>query len=361
VYGSADGGRTWSSTLVTPPVYKASPGHICAGNEWVGIDAAGRQYVAFGARQASGGYALFVVSRYGGAARWHKPVALDPAQTANDDKPMLLAGGRRVYVGWTRWTGRDQSDIVVARSDDGGRTWSAPLRIGHGWGVHLAASRGGTLYAAWWDDGGHLQISRSTDRGVRFDPPVALASLFHTVGLGLGYVPAMRSQPVHPDPSLTVDRAGRVYAGYSLPGRSGRYVAVRVLDGALHRLRTRRVAPVGASSRDAFNATVAADPVTGHVWLCYYLSGSRGSRALATYSCSISKDGGTSWSRPRAAASVPSDEARSGGFATAGGIDSQYGPYEGLAVARGIAHPIWTDTRKLKRLREEIYSTRLEG
>ena len=37
----------------------------------------------------------------------------------------------------------------------------------------------------------------------------------------------------------------------------------------------------------------------------------------------------------------------------------EYGFYQGVAAANGIAHPIWTDTRRLATLNEEIYTARL--
>ena len=51
------------------------------------------------------------------------------------------------------------------------------------------------------------------------------------------------------------------------------------------------------------------------------------------------------------AASVPSDETQPGADLR------QYGDYEGLVVANGVAHPIWTDSRHLRTLQEEIYTT----
>jgi hypothetical protein len=54
-----------------------------------------------------------------------------------------------------------------------------------------------------------------------------------------------------------------------------------------------------------------------------------------------------------AVASVPSDETRPGA------TDFEYGDYEGLAVANGVAHPIWTDARNLATRGEEIYTATL--
>jgi len=76
-------------------------------------------------------------------------------------------------------------------------------------------------------------------------------------------------------------------------------------------------------------------------------------RFSAVYSCTRSADGGRSWSKVVRAASVASDETgrRAGPL--------QYGDYDGLAAAGGIAHPIWTDSRRLARLSEEIYTAAL--
>jgi hypothetical protein len=49
---------------------------------------------------------------------------------------------------------------------------------------------------------------------------------------------------------------------------------------------------------------------------------------------------------------VPSDE-------TVPGALGHYGYHQGVAALRGVAHPIWTDTRDLADLSEEIYTTTL--
>ena len=75
------------------------------------------------------------------------------------------------------------------------------------------------------------------------------------------------------------------------------------------------------------------------------------------YSCTASWDGAATWATPVAAASVASDETQPG--AAKGERGRLYGDYEGLAAAGGVAHPIWTDSRKLQTLQEEIYTARL--
>jgi hypothetical protein len=56
---------------------------------------------------------------------------------------------------------------------------------------------------------------------------------------------------------------------------------------------------------------------------------------------------------PFHAASVATDETQSGAD------PREFGDYEGLAVANGKAHPIWTDSRDLASRAEEIYTTTL--
>lgn len=144
---------------------------------------------------------------------------------------------------------------------------------------------------------------------------------------------------------------------YSLPGAHGRRIFLAVLNPRLRRLFTRAIEPpVATADRDEFDPTVAVDQSTGRVWLCFYLSSS-GRRTLATYSCTSSRDGGSRWSRVTSAASVPSDETQAGAYNN--GLASEYAAYNGLVAAGGRAHPVWTDTRRLRELGEEIYTTTL--
>jgi hypothetical protein len=381
VYGSTDGGASWTSQLLGPPPGDGAARDVrglrfCpVANEWVAIDSSGRQYVAYVAFGARRRWSVFVSSRGNASGSWSPPTQIDPSQFGFADKPMLLADNwptsphrGRLYLGWTVEKSAASyspaaEPVYLSHSDDRGRSWSTPIRVAApgGWGVHLAVGADGSVYVAWRSDPG-LEIARSTDGGATFTAR-RFAVLPHAL-TDFATVAASPSEPIVQEPSLDLDRSGRfadrLYAAYnSLLPSGGLAVTVTALDARLHRVFSRVVTPRTSDAHDEFNPTVAVDQSNGTVWLCFYLTGTGSqrdaTRALATYSCSRSTDGGSHWTQPTAVASVASDEQLPGAFSN--GLDSNYGSYEGLAAANGVAHPIWTDTRRLKRLGEETYTT----
>jgi hypothetical protein len=85
-----------------------------------------------------------------------------------EDKPYIISDtsksryGGNLYVGWTRWT-LTNSQILLSRSTDDGKTWSSPIEIdrhpglprddnGAAEGFAGAAGPDGRLYAIWSQD-----------------------------------------------------------------------------------------------------------------------------------------------------------------------------------------------------------------
>jgi hypothetical protein len=121
-------------------------------------------------------------------------------------RPMLaLAPDGSLWAAWRKTFEGNVRDIVVARSTDQGKTFSAPIRVRQdGWafpacphrGPSLAFDRFGRLYIGWYTEGTdeqpRLLFAVSDDEGKTFSTPVSL----HTSTTSL---PDQLRMAVHPD------------------------------------------------------------------------------------------------------------------------------------------------------------------
>jgi hypothetical protein len=146
-YASFDGGRTWKDTVLPHLTFQTG-----ATGALSDMDSAGDPVVAFGAEPNVVYYANLVFSRLNSASgivvnvsrdggfTWGEPsiVHLDGVDASGNptatsifnDKEWIAVDPIRgtVYVTWTQF-GSSDSPVVVSRSDDQGRSWSAPTRI----------------------------------------------------------------------------------------------------------------------------------------------------------------------------------------------------------------------------------------
>jgi len=162
---------------------------------------------------------LFQVFAPDGRARFAKPVNISRSPGIFSWLPRVIMTSvhpEEVYVLWQEIIfsgGTHGGEILFARSNDGGKTFSEPLNLsntiaGAGKGrltrdiwfngsMDLARSAGGILYAAWTEYEGALRFSRSTDQGGGFSEPKLIAG-------GRGELPAR-------GPSLAVGPGGEVH------------------------------------------------------------------------------------------------------------------------------------------------------
>ncbi len=382
VYSSTDGGVTWKTSTLTPPV--ANLHATCPSDPGVAIDLTGRQYYSFDRSTPCTSDApsrVYVASRPGPDAAWSKPVLVAPLRRARfDDKPAIAVDAasasphaNRIYVVWSHLSRLLVSSILISHSDDRGRTWSRPAEVSCGGDdliyASVATARNGTVYVAWTDSARYtVEVARSSDGGGHFGPEqqVAEFTVIPIPHCGIGIV--IRADPhscIQANPIVSVDTSGgrytgRVYVSYTGTNFTGdQGAAVSTFDSRLrpiagfpllqhHRVVSRAS---GRKRSDQFWAQSAVDRSDGSLWLCFYDTLGDLKRAKAFFSCAVSANGGKTWTRPVRVASVPSDETQPGA--------RQYGYYQGLAVANGVGHPIWTDTRRLASLQEEIYTARV--
>ncbi len=374
VYGSTDGGATWTSEPLPAP-----QGTCSFGDPALAVGSDGRQFYAYLTGPCDGRprpeVSLALARRAGPDAEWAStPLVIPGTATVNDKEALAIDASPgspyfgRLYIAWSRFVRQSGAfEVVVAHSDDDGVTWSEAVKVT---GTNsspqtyasLAVGGDGTLYAAWLTLDQHIRLDQSTDGGDHFGADVTVDSAPFAAGFcsfGGASIPAQAQRCVTATPLVTADALhGRVYVTYSASGGTGREknVYVSSFDAATLAplVARRRVNPPDrAYPSDQFLPASAVDASTGRLWACWYDTTGDRTRKRTRYSCAASDDGAGTWSKPRYAASVFSNETsrRATSF--------QYGDYAGVAAAAGVAHPIWTDTRNLAALGEEIYTTSL--
>jgi hypothetical protein len=361
VYTSADGGASWHAAPAPPairapcglshPAVAIGPGHLQVFASLVSDTC-----------QPPDPH-LYVGTRRGSTGKWTvREIAPTPGFWF-DQRPVVAVDARgRIAVAWTRLLGEITSrQVVLVSTSDDGRAWSAAKRVRGYTGVYsvdLAAAPSGDVYLAVADGRGRaLDLLRSRDGGQTWPVRRRLARLVepYVVGCGAGAasVPAQPQRCVGPSPSIAVEHAGAAVVVYSEP-EENRTQAVYVVraDRALRSSsRARRVGPPDAHPADQFLPVAAYDRSTRDLWACYYDTAGDPRRRSTWFTCTRSRGGGSQWSRPVRAASAPSDETQTASDAFG------YGEAAGLVAAGGVAHPLWTDTRRAVDAGEEIYAT----
>src|SRR5467141_346540 len=147
----------------------------------------------------------------------------DKPWTAIDTHPSSPFHGR-IYVSWTRFifkagTGAYvQSPIILAYSADGGQTFSTPELVSpnvlYSQGSHVMVGPDGTVYVLWDGDTrfgpfDSTWVAKSTDGGVTWSKPVAIAPLIDISS------PAKTIFRVNSFPAGDVAPNGDVYAAWS--------------------------------------------------------------------------------------------------------------------------------------------------
>jgi hypothetical protein len=278
---------------------------------------------------------------------------------------------QRIYVLWQEIIfsgGSHGGDMLFARSDDGGTSFSEPMNLSrsiggdgkgrinaeiwHNGSLDLVAGPNGAVYAAWTEYDGPLWFSRSLDGGKTFSQPQIVAG-------GKEGLPARA-------PALALDSKGKIYLAWThgedrranihLAGSSDKGVtfseplivapssgyadAPKLAagpDGALHLAYAQSEAgpfasyhinytrsedggrsfapvhtisrPLPASSESAQYASLSVDEA-GRIYVVYELYPGSGSEAQGL-GVSVSADNGRSFSRPEA---VPNSASPDGGI-----------------------------------------------
>ena len=348
---SIDGGLTWSQPQASPFTQCAGGSFARASDPWVAVHGANAFQIGIaytGAAQAAGSRSTVLVSRStDGGSTWGSPLTLidDDGNRFFNDKESLTIDSvdpSRVYAVWDRLDVTERGITMLARSLDGGITWSSPASIydpGAGrqtlgnvavttadGGVHVfftelgpAAGNAGVTEAS-------LNVIHSDDHGVTWSAPSRIAQLL-TVGTRV------------PEQSAVVVRDGGVLGTFAAHPIDGNLYAAwqdsRFTGGARDSIALSRSTdggrtwstPARVNASDAVPAftptlSVLANGLVGVMYYDFRQAGTATFRPTDVW-LAVSRDG-TSWRETRLAGNFDLLDAPN-----AGGLF--LGDYHGLA------------------------------
>lgn len=270
-----------------------------------------------------------------------KPVAVNTSKTttlfedkewiAVDNSASAPASGGNVYVSWSHFVG-DTATIFFSRSTDHGTTWSAGKAISvvgqDVQGSEVAVGPNGEVYVTWeaFGTGSNVElfIAKSTDGGQTFSAPKAITPIFTDLANNASF----RKDSF---PSLAVNPLnGEVVIVYSaqVTGKGQEVLFIRSKDGGATFSVPTNLNDV--ASGDQFMPSVAIDKF-GVIHVSWFDTRSTGSASRYNIYATYSKDNGATFA-PNAKVTAAAINASSTDF---------IGDYAGIAAANGVAHPIW--------------------
>jgi|SRR5580704_154297 hypothetical protein len=350
---SQDAGHTWHAAEgVAPANYRVS------GDVSTAYDSQGRAFICYIAFDKLGTFnywahnasrnGVFVRRSIDGGKTWeanHVPVSEHATEPGIpfEDKPYIVSDTTKsrysgnLYVGWTRWTLTD-SEIMLARSTDDGKTWSNPLEIdsrpglprddnGGAEGFAGVVGPDGTLYAVWSEDNDIL-LTTSRDGGKTFS---RARTIIHTAPIMFAVDTLERANGF---PQIAIDpRSHRLYVTWSDYRNGDLDVFCSTSDDGGKKW----TAPIRVNNdpvhngADQFFQWLAVDPTDGAANVLFYDRRGDPQNRMQIVVLARSRDGGRSFQN-YAWTTEPFEA--SGVF---------FGDYTGIAASGGRVYGVWTE------------------
>ncbi len=355
VYSSLDGGITWTNGQI--PTTGTLGGFQEASDPAVSFSQNGTLYysgVAFNVDRRSGtavdgtifvsksaddGSTFPLITIVASGSNRISGIFNDKPYLGVDETTGLFAG--RVYVSWTRFTSASTSDIVVAYSNDGGRSFSSPVPVSTSFlnqGSVPVVGPDGTLYVVW-NDLSNLQVmeAKSTDGGVSFSGPVIVSTYSPLPTRFPNSLFRLNNNPTAAadDNNGNVDVAWADYgSGYAV------ILSSRSLDGGARWSKPIRVND-DSTTNDHFFPWMTVSH--GLLSIVFYDRRLDPQNHLVDVFYAESVDGGSSFSPNLRVTDVPFNP---DAIIFSSG-QSFIGDYIGIAANGTLAHPIWTDNRNV--------------
>ncbi|HVT05287.1 MAG TPA: sialidase family protein, partial [Thermoanaerobaculia bacterium] len=285
-----------------------------------------------------------------------------------NDKPMITTDTNlksafrdNVYIAWDAASGGSTGGgIRVGRSTDHGASFQVnraddPSGPGRSIGAVPFVGPNGELYVAWNDYRANIvAFNRSFDGGVTWGAQSVISR--KTLPFDIA-IPAEVTRGALVYPACDTDRSGgantgRLYCSWmDLMGNGTTDILLSYSDdkGTNWSLPKPVTDPLPFAV-DRFNHWLSVDQVTGSVNVSFYdtRNDTTGKRYMTDTYLSKSVDGGKSFGINQRVSTISSNEHDCNGTYPCPAINygNQQGDYSGLVSYGGVAHPIWTDTRR---------------
>lgn len=369
---STDSGKTFTGVDLPLPPPRTNNGFDFGSDPGLAFDSKGNAYysyivVFFSAGGAINGTEMAVARSSDGGATWTATFfAPQTGQAQFNDKPMITVDrGRahhdRIYVAWDNATGNSSSDkngnnVVLSYSDDSGATFTDPVPVSGPF-----TGRTG---------------------GIGADPYVTADGTVHVAWQDYAHLVIADAASIDGGKTFSAPHVIAIVGGFQLDVaaqavrgalvyptcgayRTALYCSYMNGSDAASTVYVAKSTDGGASwtstavpaGGDQFNQWLAVDPSNGSVNVAYYDTATHGATATV-YTLARSTDGGSTYTASPIA-NAPTDESCCSPSVDLG---NQYGDYEGLAALGGIVRPVWTDRRQAVidlGLREEVFTAAL--
>jgi hypothetical protein len=349
---STNGGTRWQARVLGGLTAAAAGPFERAANPWAAFGPGHRLYVvavAFDRSTPASG--VMVASSADGGRTFGNPIPVHLADGESDERPAVVVDRRpdspwqgRVYVSWDAVQGDGTNRVDLAWSDDGGASFTAPVRLAGGApddGVRPLIGPGGAVSLVWLHHGHTSQgdpafgvaLVRSTDGGMTWSNPQP------TIEVRSAGVPGLHTADGRP--TAGIDDSGTLFLAWQddrfTPGVDQILVS-RSADGGATWSPPVRVSD-GPDDAPSFTPALAVDDA-GRVGVSYTTLRNDADRAnLADVYLAVSVDGGDSFA-PSLRATPRSFDVR-----LAADLGGRFlGEVQGLVGAGGRFRPLFAAT-----------------
>ncbi len=177
----------------------------------------------------SGNYAIMYARSSDSGATFSTPAQVSRG-SGNAREAHIASAGERVYIAWVEEI-EDSVQAMIARSTDGGKTFSSPLNLTNNEGADIhktvVVAQGNTVYVAYNNDESRSRqayVIKSTNGGETFGDAVQLSNAnrnrgrAHSVSMALDSAGTLHT--VWIDTSIVGDDEGLLYYSRSSNGRT---------------------------------------------------------------------------------------------------------------------------------------------